>query len=151
MQGVDRVAGEGGIGLERQYQQRLARTSHPALVAAYEINSKTVVRLGYGRSFDMGVFGSNFGHAVTQNLPVLASQVTQNAVQNLFPAFILDSGPPIFTFPAIPSNGLSALGGAGLLPGEFRGHRRGHQHTELHTYPTSVPRSSACQLWMRGM
>ena len=30
--------------------------------------------MGYGRSFDIGVFGSNFGHAVTQNLPVLANQ-----------------------------------------------------------------------------
>ena len=37
--------------------------------------------MGYGRSFDMGVFGSNFGHAVTQNLPVLASQSVQ-AVNN---------------------------------------------------------------------
>src|SRR5439155_9412149 len=32
-----------------------------------------VVRLGYGRSFDIGVFGSVFGHSVTQNLPVLAN------------------------------------------------------------------------------
>lgn len=32
------------------------------------------MRIGYGRSFDIGVFGSNFGHAVTQNLPVLVHQ-----------------------------------------------------------------------------
>ena len=30
--------------------------------------------MGYGRSYDIGVFGSNFGHTVTQNLPVLLKQ-----------------------------------------------------------------------------
>ena len=30
------------------------------------------VRMGYGRGYDIGVFGSVFGHNVTQNLPVLA-------------------------------------------------------------------------------
>jgi hypothetical protein len=30
--------------------------------------------MGYGRSFDIGVFGSIFGHSVAQNLPVLADQ-----------------------------------------------------------------------------
>ena len=44
---------------------------------------KTVVRMGYGRSYDMGVFGSNFGHAVTQNLPVLGAQLAQNPNQFL--------------------------------------------------------------------
>ncbi len=73
--------------------------------------TKTVVRMGYGRSYDMGVFGSNFGHAVTQNLPVLASQLVQPNVTNLQYAFTLDQGPPIFTFPAIPSNGLFPLAG----------------------------------------
>ena len=72
---------------------------------------KTVVRMGYGRSYDMGVFGSNFGHAVTQNLPVLASQLVQPAVTNKFAAFTLDQGPPIFTFPSIPSNGQFPLAG----------------------------------------
>ena len=38
-----------------------------------------MVRMGYGRSYDMGVFGSNFGHAVTQNLPVLAAQLAQKS------------------------------------------------------------------------
>jgi len=46
----------------------------PRLSAAYQFDSKTVLRMGYGRGFDIGVFGSNFGHVVTQNLPVLARQ-----------------------------------------------------------------------------
>ena len=35
----------------------------------YQANPSTVIRAGYGRSFDIGVFGSIFGHAATQNLP----------------------------------------------------------------------------------
>lgn len=65
----------------------------PRLGVAYQINDKMVIRGGFGRSFDIGVFGTVFGHTVTQNLPVLA-------VQNLNPAsatarvFTLASGPP---------------------------------------------------------
>jgi hypothetical protein len=47
---------------------------NPRLGAAYQLNQKTVIRMGYGRSFDLGVFGSEFGHVVTQNLPVLVNQ-----------------------------------------------------------------------------
>ena len=47
------------------------------------MNEKTVVRMGFGVSYDMGVFGSNFGHAVTQNLPVLANQTCRAIDQQL--------------------------------------------------------------------
>ncbi len=76
VQGVDRIAGEGGIGLNGNIDNKWSYLA-PRLGIAYQINQKTVVRMGYGRSYDMGVFGSNFGHAVTQNLPVLASQLVQ--------------------------------------------------------------------------
>ena len=46
----------------------------PRLGAAYQFDEKTVIRAGFGRSYDIGVFGSLFGHSVTQNLPVLAGQ-----------------------------------------------------------------------------
>ena len=82
----------------------------PAIRRCLSVNPKTVVRLGYGRSFDMGVFGSNFGHTVTQTLPVLAAQLAQGASQEV-PAFTLAQGPPIFNFPAIPSNGLLPVSG----------------------------------------
>ena len=109
VQGLDRVAGEGGIGLNGN----INNTWHafaPRAGFAYQVNQKTVVRMGYGRSFDMGVFGSNFGHTVTQTLPVLAAQLAQGASQEV-PAFTLAQGPPIFTFPAIPSNGLLPVSG----------------------------------------
>ena len=75
----------------------------------------------------MGVFGSNFGHAVTQNLPVLANQsVTAvnnnvNATNNNIAAFQLDAGPPTFVFPTVPDNGLLPLNGpAGNLQPHIR-------------------------------
>ena len=46
----------------------------PRVGATYQLNEKTVIRGGYGRSYDIGVFGSLFGHSVTQNLPVLSVQ-----------------------------------------------------------------------------
>jgi hypothetical protein len=71
--GYINVAGEGGI--PSNMGVSIAKnTWNPRLGLAYQLNSKTVIRGGYGRSFDLGVFGSVFGHVVTQNLPVLVNQ-----------------------------------------------------------------------------
>jgi outer membrane receptor protein involved in Fe transport len=110
VQGVIRVAGESGIGLNGNVNNDWHYFA-PRVGMAYQVDAKTVVRMGYGRSYDMGVFGSNFGHAVTQNLPVLAAQLVQPSVPNKFAAFTLDQGPPDFPFPTIPSNGLFPLAG----------------------------------------
>ncbi len=90
----------------------------PRLGVAYQLTPKTVVRMGYGRSYDIGVFGSIFGHTVTQNLPVLVNQnvsatnnVNQNATNDRIAAFTLATGPPGFVFPAIPQNGALPLQG----------------------------------------
>lgn len=124
--GHDRVAGYDGIGLNGNIDNKWNYFA-PRVGFAYQLNQKTVVRLGYGRSFDMGVFGSNFGHAVTQNLPVLASQSEQavnfnpNATNDRIPAFKLDAGPPAFVFPTVPANGLLPLNGpAGNLQPHIR-------------------------------
>ncbi|MGA8617616.1 MAG: TonB-dependent receptor [Candidatus Sulfotelmatobacter sp.] len=109
VQGLDRVAGEGGIGLNGNINNAWDAFA-PRFGVAYQLNPKTVLRMGYGRSFDMGVFGSNFGHTVTQTLPVLAAQLAQGASQQI-PAFTLAAGPPIFTFPPIPANGLLPVSG----------------------------------------
>ena len=110
VQGVVRVAGVGGFGLNGNIDNKWNYFA-PRVGVAYQLSPKTVLRMGYGRSYDMGVFGSNFGHAVTQNLPVLASQLVQGPNNNYATAFKLDAGPPTFTFPAIPSNGLFPLAG----------------------------------------
>jgi hypothetical protein len=67
----------------------------PRLAIAYRFSDKLVLRAGYGRSYDIGVFGSLFGHSVTQNLPVLASQ-RLNAPSNFERVFTLAQGPPAF-------------------------------------------------------
>jgi hypothetical protein len=108
--GVIRVAGYGGYGLNGNVQDTF-RAFAPRFGIAYQVTPKTVVRMGYGRSYDMGVFGSNFGHTVTQNLPVLikqnidASAVITGANPNEIPLLTLAQGPIAPVFPAIPSNG----------------------------------------------
>jgi hypothetical protein len=105
--GLLRVAGVGGIG--RNFNiERNWKNFGPRLGIAYQVTPKTVVRLGYGRSYDIGVFGSIFGHAVTQNLPVLAVQ-NNNATSQTDAVFNLATGPTAPVFPAVPSNGLLPL------------------------------------------
>ncbi len=64
---------------------------NPRLGVAYQLNQKTVIRAGYGRSFDLGVFGSTFGHVVTQNVPVLANQSINGQAGPTSYAFNLDT------------------------------------------------------------
>jgi hypothetical protein len=122
-QGVIRVAGNGPIGLNGNINNTL-KAFAPRLSFAYQFDPKTVVRIGYGRGFDIGVFGSNFGHVVTQNLPVLAQQSLQDTncsqqptcgagtTNNRYPVFTLSQGPTPFSF----ANILSAISPGGTLP-----------------------------------
>jgi carboxypeptidase family protein/TonB-dependent receptor-like protein len=80
----------------------------PRVGATYQLDEKTVVRAGYGRSYDIGVFGSLFGHTVTQNLPVLANQ-NLNTAQNFESVFNLSQGPPAATFPTPGADGTFTL------------------------------------------
>ena len=100
--GEIRVGGVGDIDLAGNVEN--AFNWAPRLGAAYQFNEKTVIRAGFGRSYDIGVFGSTFGHAVTQNLPVLAFQDI-NPPNNFQSVFNLAQGPPAPVFPAVPSNG----------------------------------------------
>ena len=102
-----RVAGVGGIGTNFNVENNFHNFG-PRLGIAYQATEKTVVRMGYGRSYDIGVFGSIFGHAVTQNLPVLAVQ-NDNAASNFASVFSLATGPNAPVFPAVPSDGLLPL------------------------------------------
>jgi hypothetical protein len=78
----------------------------PRIGVAYQVNPKTVIRAGYGRSFDLGVFGSIFGHVATQNLPVLTNQsIAQPSGPNSF-GFTLAQGPGLPPVTPVPANGL---------------------------------------------
>lgn len=75
----------------------------PRVGVAYQFDQKTVVRAGYGRSFDIGVFGSIFGHSATQNLPVLSKQqVTSSGTGYVFQ---LGGNPPAPNFGGAIVNG----------------------------------------------
>jgi outer membrane receptor protein involved in Fe transport len=88
------VAGVGDVPLNGGVENSLNWA--PRVGITYQLSPKTVVRIGYGRSYDIGVFGSVFGHTVTQNLPVLATQQV-NAPSQFARVFPLAQGPPAFT------------------------------------------------------
>ena len=123
--GYINVAGEGGIPLNMGVSAPKF-PFNPRLGVAYQLNPATVIRAGYGRSFDLGVFGSTFGHVVTQNIPVLANQSISNLGSNTQYAFNLadpsatgnGATNPLITFqsPAISSAGQIAISEP-LVPG----------------------------------
>jgi outer membrane receptor protein involved in Fe transport len=94
--GLINVAGEGGTDLAGNIENSLNWA--PRVGATYQLDDKTVIRGGYGRSYDIGVFGSLFGHTVTQNLPVLLAQ-ENNPPDNFAAVFNLRNGPPAPVFP----------------------------------------------------
>jgi len=114
--GVIKVAGYGNIGLDGNTNNSL-KAFAPRIGIAYQYDPKTVVRLGYGRSFDIGVFGSNFGHVVTQNLPVLANQdveasgINPAAINGRSAVFTLAQGPESLAPITIPADGILPLRG----------------------------------------
>ncbi len=104
--GQIRVGGVGDINLAGNVKNTVNWA--PRIGVSYQLNEKTVVRAGYGRSYDTGVFGSIFGHAVTQNLPVLSIQEL-NPPNNFDSVFTLAQGPPAPVFVTPGPNGRFAL------------------------------------------
>jgi outer membrane receptor protein involved in Fe transport len=101
--GLVSVAGYGNINLQGNVKNNFSNFA-PRIGIAYQANPKTVIRLGYGRSFDIGVFGSVFGHTATQNLPVLVTQEL-NTTSNTGAVFSLSKGPPAPTLVGVPPSG----------------------------------------------
>jgi hypothetical protein len=85
---------------------RRTNSYNPRIGLAYQVQPTTVIRAGYGRSFDIGVFGSIFGHAATQNLPTLSNQQITATSGITSSAFNLATGPIAATPTTVPSNGL---------------------------------------------
>ncbi|HZS57223.1 MAG TPA: hypothetical protein VFA65_22665, partial [Bryobacteraceae bacterium] len=92
------VAGSQGVSMNMNTHNKNL-TFGPRLGIAYKATNTTVIRTGYGRAFDLGIFGAVFGHNVTQNLPVLASQQVNPAV-SYQTVFTLAQGPPTAPNPA---------------------------------------------------
>src|SRR5262249_42285453 len=100
--GLISVGGVGNVDLAGNIKNKVNWA--PRLGATYQINPKTVIRGGYGRSYDIGVVGSTVGHVVPQNLPVLAfpSLHPPTSFQSVFN---LAQGPPSPVFVQVPSSG----------------------------------------------
>jgi hypothetical protein len=111
--GLVNVAGYGGINLQGNVRNTF-RNFAARLGIAGQLTPKTVLRMGYGRSFDLGVFGQLFGHTATQNPPVLVFQ-SLNPTSITTPVFNLAQGPPAVgtcsallttgCFPVVPPSG----------------------------------------------
>lgn len=108
------IAGSPGVGLDLN-QNGTMKTISPRFGLAYRVTDKTVIRMGYGRGFDIGVFGSVFGHNVTQNLPVLGIQSVQPA-QNYLSVFTLAQGPQPLDPATILNNQPKGPNGRPILP-----------------------------------
>lgn len=89
--GEVRIAGQTGVNLRGNAKTNYQHFA-PRLGLAYQVTPATVLRMGYGRSYDIGVFGTLFGHTITQTLPVLAQQSISPGTN--LTAFTLDAGPP---------------------------------------------------------
>ncbi len=99
------VAGVGQVPSDLGWSIDMKKQFAPRLGVTYQLDDKTVIRAGYGRSFDTGVFGSIFGHTVTQNLPVLANQQI-NSPTATGEAFNLSVGPTPYVPLKVPASGL---------------------------------------------
>ncbi len=114
--GYMHVAGVGSNGLNMGWKTEKTKGLAPRIGLTYQLDPKTVIRAGYGRSFDLGVFGSIFGHVVTQNLPVLANQSVPRSGGITTTAVDFAVGPPAAVLPAVPSNGLLPAEGSLVSP-----------------------------------
>jgi len=108
-----RIAGYGGFGNDLNVKKSWDNFA-PRVGIAYQAFQNTVVRAGYGRVYGQGWSGNTYGEVLTFSFPTQVSQnlnpVTSNAA-----VFNLAQGPPGFTFPPIPTNGLFPLpDGVGL-------------------------------------
>lgn len=95
--GVGRVSMHG-------YQEMNWKNFAPRLGVTYQLTNSTVVRAGYGWAYELGTFGSIFGHNVTQNIPVLARQ-SINRTDAFRSVFTLADGPPPLAAAQPDSNG----------------------------------------------
>jgi outer membrane receptor protein involved in Fe transport len=108
------IAGSEGVGLDLNVKENWTNIA-PRIGIAYRITDRTVLRMGFGRGFDIGVFGSIFGHNVTQNLPVLGIQSVQPA-RNFDSVFTLAQGPQPLDPATILNNRPKGPNGRPILP-----------------------------------
>jgi outer membrane receptor protein involved in Fe transport len=118
--GLLQVAGYGPYGMAMGQTTNFTDVG-PRLGFSYQLNNKTVVRAGYGRSFAQANYGSIFSQVPVENPPVygtqnLAASTTTGSV------FTLAEGPTAPSFPTVPSSGVISVPD-GVTPIARRGPR----------------------------
>jgi len=103
------IPGVGGISKSGNAQTQWKNFS-PRIGIAYAINSKTVIRTGFGRGYSQGVFGWTFNNIAADIYPSIVNQNIQQS-SPYQPVFPLTTAPPPIVYPAIPSNGRLLLPG----------------------------------------
>ena len=76
----------------------------PRLGIAYKLDSKTVLRSGFGRSYWMEIFGLLFNNIANGYPTQIGQSIPQ--ISPYKPVIDLASGPPAQVFPNVPSNGI---------------------------------------------
>lgn len=104
--GVIRVSGIGGIGTNGGAQLDLTDLGG-RFGFAYQVRPNTVIRGGAAQMYDdVGFFGTIFGSAMTQNLPVVTNESTGSTGAIDSPVYTFNSLPARPAQPTIPSDGL---------------------------------------------
>jgi outer membrane receptor protein involved in Fe transport len=105
--GYLQVAGYGSYGMSMG-QTANYNDVGPRVGLSYQLDSKTVIRAGYGRSFAEANYGSIFGQVPVENLPVYGHQ-SLAATTTTGNVFNLATGPSSFVFPTVSSTGLLSV------------------------------------------
>lgn len=101
------VAGVGSVPLNLGVQAYHSGFA-PRIGIAYQANEKTVIRAGYGTSFNPGGLGAVFGQGADYNPPIVNPQsLTQSNIY--LPVFNLLQGPPSPPQPPVSSSGTYPL------------------------------------------
>jgi hypothetical protein len=107
-QGVIRVGGVGGIGTNGNAQVDLTDIGG-RIGFAYQVHSGTVLRGAVGQVFDdVGFFGTIFGSALTENVPVV-NQEDVGSTSGTTPVYSYSTIPTQLAQYPIPANGLIPL------------------------------------------
>jgi hypothetical protein len=105
--GMEWAAGIGGIPLDlgvHPYNLGF----EPRLGIAYQLRTNTVIRAGYGSSFNAAGYGAIFGQGAEYNPPALTVQSVPQ-VYSYSPDFNLLAGPPPPPYPPVGANGMYPL------------------------------------------
>jgi len=97
------IPGVGGVSKSGNAETQWHNFS-PRFGIAYALNSKTVIRTGYGRGYTLGTFGWTFNNLAADVYPSIVNQ-SISATSTYFPVFPLTTAPAPVVFPTIPSNG----------------------------------------------